>query len=290
MKLTECFLECEAAMKRGSASFYHAFRYLPSPKREAVHVIYAFCRMIDDSVDEPEQSPYTLAELEAHLNALDQVEGHYIWPALRWLFANFPVTKEPFYLQMQGQRRDLVMTQYSTLEELESYCYLVAGTVGEMLLPVLHDASDEDVVRAGIQLGKAMQIVNIVRDIGEDLGRGRRYVPLELLEKHGYAIEAYEAMKLDAPFRAVIDELGRLASLWFGEGLKELHTYPESSAFAIELAASYYGAILGEVKRNRYQVFTKRAVVSPYTKLKLLTELRGKHRIAAELRESGAVS
>ena len=85
--------ECERVMRASSASFYEAFRLLPSPRKEAVFVIYTFCRMIDDSVDEPEHSDYTLDQLEALLEELDTAEGHFIWPSLRWLFASFPITE-----------------------------------------------------------------------------------------------------------------------------------------------------------------------------------------------------
>lgn len=83
---------CEELMQKGSSSFYQAFRGLPSPRREAVYVIYAFCRMIDDSVDEPEHSPYTIHEIHDLFDRLDDAEGHFIWPALRWLFSIFLIS------------------------------------------------------------------------------------------------------------------------------------------------------------------------------------------------------
>lgn len=164
---------CEAMIKEGSTTFHRAFSFLPAPRKEAVYVIYAFCRLIDNAVDEPEQSAFTLEELEESFTRLESASGHFIWPAMRWLFTSFPVAKAPFFKQMEGQRMDYSKTHYDTLEQLETYCYLVAGTVGEMLVPVLHPAPDERTVEAGIWLGKAMQIVNVLRDVGEDQGRGR---------------------------------------------------------------------------------------------------------------------
>ncbi|MFC4101768.1 phytoene/squalene synthase family protein [Paenibacillus xanthanilyticus] len=290
MELAACLSSCEAAIARGSKSFYHAFRYLPSPRREAVYVIYAFCRMIDDSIDEPWKSPYRLDELERHLQELDRASGHYIWPALRWLFAAFPLTKEPFYRQMEGQRLDLSLTHYSTMEELERYCYLVAGTVGEMLLPVLHDQPGPEVTAAGIYLGQAMQIVNIVRDIGEDMNRGRRYVPASLLARHGYSEEEFQARIINDEFRAIIRELTALADHWFLLGLSRLESYPASSAFAIELAAAYYRGILDEVRVNRYQVFHRRAVVGKSAMLGMFARLKVKYAGVADARDNDAVS
>lgn len=262
---------CEDIIRTYSSTFYKAFRYLASPQREAVHVIYAFCRIIDDSVDEPDRSPYTVAELEANLRALDKADGHFIWPALRWLFRNFPVTAEPFYRQMEGQRMDLQLTRYSTFEELERYCYLVAGTVGEMLVPVLHgDPSEGAILDSAVQLGKAMQIANIIRDVGEDQRRGRRYLPLEVMQCYGYSEEEFEQGLITQGLRDSLDWLMIVARHWTMQGLRQLKHYPVSSAFCMELAAHSYMAILDEVVQNQYQVFTKRAVVNPSKKLAIL--------------------
>ena len=247
---------CEELMQKGSSSFYQAFRGLPSPRREAVYVIYAFCRMIDDSVDEPEQSAYTIHEIHDLFDRLDEAEGHFIWPALRWLFSSFPhLDKGPFFRQMEGQLTDLKVTHYATMQELEHYCYLVAGTVGEMLLPVLRDDNGAEVAVNGIALGKGMQIVNIIRDVGEDRARVRRYVPLEIMEKHGYSEQDFEDGIVDERFIAIIHELKAAALNWFRIGMDRLDTYPTESAFSIELAAAFYSTILHAVERNDYDVY-----------------------------------
>ncbi|RCW73138.1 phytoene/squalene synthase family protein [Saliterribacillus persicus] len=263
---------CKNMMKEGSSSFYQAFKYLPSPRREAVYIIYSFCRMIDDSVDEPEKSPYTLEELEDNFNALEKAEGHFIWPALRYLFNHFTISKEPFYTQIRGQRMDFVKHSYDTFEELEDYCYHVAGSVGEMLLPVLHDAPTTKVTNAGIALGKGMQIVNIIRDVGTDKRLGRRYIPKELMDKHNYSMEEFNRNVINDSFMHMIDELMDQADKWFDDGLKGLETYPKESAFSIKLAAGYYHEILKVVKENNYEVYRKRAIVTARRKGKLFLE------------------
>ncbi|WP_340026209.1 phytoene/squalene synthase family protein [Paenibacillus sp. FSL K6-1096] len=262
--------QCEELMKKGSTSFHKAFDVLPSPRREAVHVIYAFCRIIDDSVDEPGNSPYSIHELKELFTDLEQAEGHFIWPALRWLFSSFPqLQREPFHLQMEGQLRDLTVTEYDTMEDLEGYCYLVAGTVGEMLLPVLRDDQSEAAQTAGISLGIGMQLVNIIRDVGEDLRRGRRYVPLEVMNKHGYSQQELESGIVSQQFTAVLQELKAEALIWFQRGLEQVDTYPQESGLAIELAASFYAAILDAVEANGYDVYRERSYVSDEMKLQL---------------------
>ncbi|KAA8998386.1 phytoene/squalene synthase family protein [Paenibacillus spiritus] len=274
----EIIRQCEEMMKRGSSSFYRAFAGLPSPRREAVHVIYAFCRLIDDSVDEPENAPYTIGELRRLFTDLDTAEGHFIWPALRWLFNSFPqIGRDPFLLQMEGQLRDLTFTHYRTLDELESYCYLVAGTVGEMLLPVLRDDRSEAAVSAGISLGIGMQIVNIMRDVGEDLERGRRYLPLELLEKYGYGAEELERGVVDERFIALMRELRSHAHRWFRLGLAEVDSYPPESAMAVELAGAFYAAILDVIEDAGYDVFAGRAIVGDEAKLRMFRKIAGRY-------------
>ncbi|MET3682787.1 phytoene synthase [Alkalibacillus flavidus] len=270
MILSQDFADaCEQMMKKDSSSFYHAFKHLPSPRKEAVFIIYSFCRMIDDAVDEPETSPYTLDELENKFTHLNDAEGHFIWPALRFLFHHFSVTKDPFYTQFAGQRLDYEQTHYDTLEDLEEYCYRVAGSVGEMLLPVLHDAPSERVTEAGIALGKGMQIVNIIRDVGEDQQLNRRYLPRDILEKHGYTLEDFDNQVVNEAFVDAIEALITQADDWFEQGLDGLDTYPDESALAIRLAAMYYREIIEVVREQDYHVFHERAIVSADRKASL---------------------
>lgn len=266
-------LACKEMIKKGSSTFYHAFNILPKQQREAVYVIYAFCRMIDDAVDDPDKSVYTLEELEANFTNLNQAEGHFIWPALRWVMDTFNLSKEPYYIQMSGQRLDYFKTTYDTMEELEDYCYRVAGSVGEMLIPVLHGSPNEHLVDSGIALGKGMQIVNIIRDIGADQRLGRRYVPLEIMEKYAYSIDDWENQRVNQSLRSVIKELTTQADQWFTDGLRYIDQYPAKSALSMKLAAGYYREIIEVVKENDYQVFTKRAIVTNTRKSKLLLQL-----------------
>lgn len=283
--------QCEDSMRRGSSSFYHAFRDLPERRRHAVYVIYAFCRLIDDSVDEPETSPFTIHELKERFLDVEKAEGHFIWPALRWLFSSFPnLDRQPFLNQMNGQLSDLTLLRYETMEQLEHYCYLVAGTVGEMLLPVLRDDLHAEAAEAGIALGKGMQIVNIIRDVGEDLARGRRYIPAELMSRHGYTDEDLDRGIVDERFIAMIDELHGQAAEWFAKGLSNLESYPKRSGLAVALAAAFYGAIFDQVRRNGYDVFERRAIVPDEEKGVLLMRVLAAFSEADGAADNAAVS
>lgn len=289
-QLSATLKACEHMIREGSTTFYKAFSFLQSPRKEAVYVIYAFCRMIDDAVDEPERSPYSLEELARHFTQLEKADGHFIWPALRWLLERFPVTKEPFFRQMEGQRLDYELTHYDTMEQLENYSYLVAGTVGEMLLPVLHDAPDKHVIVSGIWLGKAMQIVNIVRDVGEDQAKGRRYVPLDLLNKHGYTEAMWQQNIINDQWRNVIRELTSLAHGWFARGLLDVSQYPRTSSFCVELSARMYEAILEDVAAHDYDVYNRRAYVSTLGKMAIMNQLTLKHGLSVLQLKSNASS
>ncbi|SDC20072.1 phytoene synthase [Pelagirhabdus alkalitolerans] len=269
----ELALACKEMMKKGSSSFYQAFKFLPKQKREAVHVIYSFCRMIDDAVDEPENSPYTLEEIDELFTNLDEAEGHFIWPSLRWVMAEYNLSKEPYYIQMSGQRLDYTKTKYDTFEELEDYCYRVAGSVGEMLIPVLQPNPNQAMIEAGIALGKAMQIVNILRDIGADKKLNRRYIPLEIMKEYGYTEEEWEQGVINSALKNVIHYLTKKADQWFTEGLIHVDQYPEKSQLTLRLAASYYREIIEVINENDYQVFTKRAIVTNRRKSRLLMQL-----------------
>ncbi|SEN87182.1 phytoene synthase [Amphibacillus marinus] len=264
---------CKIMMKQGSSSFYHAFKYLPRQEREAVYVIYSFCRLIDDAVDEPEASPYSLQELEQHFSHLKQAKGHFIWPSLRWVMETYNLNKAPYYLQMSGQRLDYAQQKYATVAQLEDYCYRVAGSVGEMIVPILHPAPGQSVVESGIALGKAMQIVNIIRDIGADQKLGRRYIPLEIMQLYGYTEHDWENQIINDPFCRVIQHLINQADKWFEIGLAFISSYPTKSALTLRLAATYYREIIEVVKENKFQVFERRAIVTNQRKNKLLLQL-----------------
>jgi phytoene/squalene synthetase len=271
--------QCTAMIKEGSSTFHKAFGFLDSPRKEAVFVIYAFCRIIDNAVDEPETSPFTIDALEDSFRNLESADGHFIWPALRWLYTTYPqLDTEPFLSLIKGMRQDLVHVPFTTMSELEDYSYLVAGTVGELLVPVLHPAPRTEIIHAGIQLGKAMQIVNILRDIGEDQRRNRRYIPAQLMAKHNYTEDDFQNGVVNENFRTLVEELAQLANMWLEQGLKIVDAYPQQSAFCMELAARGYMDIIDEIRAISYHVYTRRAIVSSLKKAALLTKLQLKYK------------
>ncbi len=182
------FAWCEDVIRRNSHSFYRAFSLLPPRKRNGVFAVYAFCRAADDCVD-VEASRERLDGLQRDLERFDAggMPRGPLWRALGVVFGAFDEDTAPFFDMLEGQRRDLAFRQPADLGELEDYGYYVAGSVGLMLLPLLRAGRPvDDALRAdAVALGVAMQLTNILRDVGEDWNAGRVYLPAAVMEEAG---------------------------------------------------------------------------------------------------------
>ena len=166
------FAWCEDVIRRNSHSFHRAFSLLPACKRQSVYALYAFCRLADDCVDR-DASAAKLEQVQDDLARFfaGTVVDAPLWRALDAVCSSFDLDAQPFFDMLEGQRRDLSFRQPETMGDLEEYGYYVAGSVGLMLLPILHAASpvDDGLRDSAVALGVAMQLTNILRDVGEDL-------------------------------------------------------------------------------------------------------------------------
>jgi len=268
MTLKEDYLFCENIIRTNSTSFYLAFKGLPLPKRNAVFAVYAFCRLADDSVD-IHKSPEMLSELEAELEALEkgQPSDNPVFRALSNSFTLFNLELKPFREMLEGQRRDLDFRQPQDTKELLNYCYLVAGTVGLMLLPIIATENLPKLSDVAISLGEAMQLTNILRDVGEDYRQGRCYLPLDLLHKYGFDELPSEA---NESFIALWEELAALAENSYTVLENKLALFDKDSRYSLRKASLYYQGILFAVRRNKHDCLTKRAYLNRGRKLLLL--------------------
>ncbi|TLS37571.1 phytoene/squalene synthase family protein [Pseudalkalibacillus caeni] len=271
--ILKAYEHCENIIKKNSKTFYRAFSFLPESKKRAVWAVYAFCREVDDIVDEGNEPAIQLAEFEEDFEAFltNRINAdNLMWVALEDVFEQFKMDINPFRDMIIGQKMDLYKTKYASLAELEDYSYHVASTVGLMLLPILAPENKGELREGAVSLGIAMQITNVLRDIGEDLERGRIYLPEELLKKHKYLLENLLAKKVTAEFIAIWEELATIADCYYEEAFKTISLYPEDARLPVQSAAVFYRAILDSVRRNEYQVFHKRSVVSDEEKKDLL--------------------
>ncbi|MFS0838148.1 phytoene/squalene synthase family protein [Paenibacillus sp. 1P03SA] len=274
--LENAYQYCESIVRKHSSSFYRAFSILPESKRKAVWAVYAFCRTVDDIVDEtPEDAGKMLGEFEQSFNRLlegnpDKGPG---WTALADVFGRYPMEPGPFRDMIEGQRQDLTKFRYGSMQELERYCYLVAGTVGLMLLPILTDRITPVLRDKAIRLGVAMQITNILRDVAEDYGRGRVYLPEELMTRFGYRAENITAGMTAPGWRPLFEHLARRAEQDYREGLSAHPYYPRDSRASLSAAGLIYREILVQAGMRGGDVFSGRIRVSGKRKTAILLTL-----------------
>lgn len=259
-----CYRRAAAATAMGSKSFYFATRFFPPHLAKAAHAVYWFCRHTDDLVDEApsqEAGAAALGEWERDLARAWDAGGS-AQPILRTFVETaqrFGIPREyPFEL-IEGMRMDLRGTRYPDFASLRVFCYRAASVVGLMMCHVI--GFREPAPAHAIDLGIAMQLTNILRDVGEDLRRGRIYLPAGDLERFGYGAEDLRGAVIDDRFRALMrfqieraEEFYRRAE----PGIAMLHA---DGQFAVRVAADVYHGILREIERNGYDVFGRRAVV-----------------------------
>ncbi len=260
-----------------SRSFHLASALLPSDKRRAVRALYAFCRRVDDIVDDAKDGSVAGVERElaawrhqallAHPPADDLV-------ALAWADTrrNYRIPHRYAEQLMDGVARDLRQNRYETFEELTTYSYGVASTVGLMSMHIIGYA-DADAIPYAIKLGVALQTTNILRDVGEDRRMGRVYVPQEDLERFGLTEDDIAAGRVDDRWRTFMRfQIARNRQL-YDEARPGIRMLEADGRFAIAAAASLYGGILDDIEASDYDVFGRRAYVSATRKARMLPRI-----------------
>lgn len=267
---------CAAVTAANSRSFFTASRFLPREKRRSVRALYAFCRKSDDIVDKPPLGRHDPESLRAALDSwkslsLSQIADARDPVALAWtdVRRQFEIPTRYAEQLLQGVGRDITHSRYETFADVTTYCYGVAATVGLMSMHII-GFSGADAIPYALKLGVALQLTNILRDVGEDWEAGRLYLPQEDMRQFGLEDKDIAAGKVDDRWRAFMQfQIGRARQLyaeaWPGIGL--LHT---DGRFAIGAAAELYRGILSDIEAHDYDVFARRAHVSAWGKLKRL--------------------
>lgn len=261
---------CAKITSHHSRSFYLASGLLPKDKRRAVRAFYAFCRRSDDIVDVADvDHGYSLdgwsaASRPAHPQGDDPVLM--AWADVR---ARYSIPQEYIDDLLEGVRMDLTISRYATFEDLWLYCYRVAATVGLVSMHIV-GFSSEDAIPYAIKSGVALQMTNILRDVGEDAERGRIYLPLEDLARFGYTEEDVAQGVIDDRLRSLLEfEMARTEAL-YDEGAAGIPMISPDGRFAIASALTMYRGILDRIRANGYDVFRQRAHVSTIGKLATL--------------------
>jgi phytoene synthase len=270
LPLSECYKLCRDVAREHSKTFYLSSLFLAPHKRRAIWAIYAYCRTADDIVDRLSAGSDRLALLDEHeAKLLAAVEGDAdepIFIALADAMARFTIPTEAALNLLRGGRLDVTVSRYETYEELLGYCDLVAATVGLLTAPILGYERPE-ALDYGVQLGRAMQITNILRDVGEDAQMGRIYLPLAELRRFGCTEDGIFSATVDDAWIALMQfQIGRAREL-YAAAEPGIALLEPDARYTVRLALDLYRKILDAIEANGYDVFSKRAFVPLRDKL-----------------------
>ena len=277
VSLARSYAAAERVTAEWAKSFYFASRFLPDAKRRAVFAIYDYCRHADNLVDErgdrsADSVRRDLASLAVRLRHMHRGErpGDARWLALWDTLRRYAVPLDPLLELLDGVAADLEPVEMADFPGLEHYCRQVAGGVGLMLGPIL-GARHDGFRASGVRLGVAMQLTNVLRDVGEDLDAGRIYLPATELAEFGVSRSDLEARRVTPAFRALMRFQIARARRCFAAGSRVVGLFPpDGSRLTVRLLHQIYAGILDAIERLDYDVFRTRAYVSTPRKLAIL--------------------
>ena len=266
---------CERVTKLHAKSFYFAAKFLPKDKRKAVFPIYAFCRHVDDEIDEIEAGNETKAiaavarwkqnlekvYLSGNLNSDDENESEnlqMVFLAWRDLLAKYKIPSDLPLDLIKGVLSDTTTNRYESFDELYVYCYRVASTVGLMSSEIL-GYSDKIALEYAEAMGIAMQLTNILRDIKEDAAMNRIYLPQEDLRRFGVSEEQIFRGETSDNFVELMKFQIERAREYYQKGEQGIRLLEKDSRFTVLLASRIYAKILDEIEKQNYNIYNKRA-------------------------------
>ncbi len=268
-ELSSLYAQAAAATEAGSKSFYFATRFFPPDLARSAHAIYWFCRTTDDLVDEAptvDQGRRNLGEWEQAVRS-GFMGARPRNPILRAFFDTVDRHQIPAEYPLdliEGCRMDLNQVRYRNFAELRVFCYRVASTVGLMMCKVIgfrQPGLEESALPKAIDLGIAMQLTNILRDVGDDLRLGRIYLPQDEMEEFGYTPDDLAARRINDPFRRLMAAQAKRARDYYASAEPGIAMLNPRGAYSVKIASDVYRQILAVIERNHYQVFERRAVV-----------------------------
>ncbi len=268
--LSQAYQYSQKVTRENSKTFFFASALLPKAKRRAVRALYAFCRIADDLVDQKDKDPREMMDLWENPSPPDDPQEN-DWVALAWADTrkNYQIPWRYSQQLIQGVSQDISKNRYQHFDELTQYCYGVASTVGLMSMHII-GFRDQSAYPYAIRLGVALQLTNILRDIGEDWQSGRVYLPEAELKDFDLSYEDLAQGLVTDQWRAFMRyQIARNRRL-YAEAKPGIALLNRDGRFAIAAAADLYEAILSEIEINDYNVFTHRASVKTSTKLKKL--------------------
>jgi 15-cis-phytoene synthase len=265
--LRKAYKQAEQITSRHSKSFFFSSGFLPEEKRTAVRALYAFCRTVDDVVDGPKEDERG-SQLDYWRNMVETTsfaKSDLVAAAWADTIARYHIPRHYALQLIDGVARDLFQIRYQTFDELAMYCYGVASTVGLMSMYIIGFHSN-DAVPYAIKLGVALQMTNILRDVGEDHHNGRLYLPREELAFYGIPESDIAQGRVTQNWRQFMKfQLDRTRQL-YEESWTGVKMLEHEGQLAVGAASMFYQGILDQIEKNDYNVFSRRASLSAWEK------------------------
>jgi phytoene synthase len=264
------------------SSFYYAFLFLPKTRRAAITAFYAFCREVDDVVDDmvdPSVASSKLAWWQAEVSqSFAGQPSHPVMQALMPLTQSFHIQQAQLQAVIEGCQMDLSQTRYLDYPGLQRYCHLVAGVVGEVAAGIFGQTQLKTTAYAH-KLGQALQLTNIIRDVGEDALRGRIYLPMTELQQ--FDVKAQDILKRNYSerFSALMQHQAHRAHSLYDEALALLPAEDRRAQKPGLMMASIYRSLLQEIEKDNFQVLHQRVSLTPLRKLWLAWKVQALGRI-----------
>ena len=259
------------------SSFYYAFLFLPPERRAAITAFYAFCREVDDVVDEVADPGVAATKLAWWRKEVQQAfAGQPSHPALQALVPHagtFGITAQHLLAVIEGCEMDLQQTRYLDWPGLQRYCHLVAGVVGEVSARIFGQ-TQETTTRYAHTLGLAFQLTNIIRDVGEDAMRGRIYLPIDELQRFDVKAQELLQRQYSERFTALMKFQVERAHALYDEALTLLPAADRRNQKPGLMMASIYRTLLREIEASDFQVLHQRIGLTPLRKLWLAWKMQ----------------
>mgnify|MGYP000991673454 CR=1 FL=1 len=261
---------CQEKAAGSGSSFYYSFLFLPPNQRRAMMALYAFCREVDDVVDECHEPQVAASKLAWWRQEVASIyhgsPRHPVALALQTTNTEFHLPEEQLQEIIDGMQMDLQQTRYLDFKALSLYCYRVAGVVG-LLAAGIFGYQDRRTQKYAHDLGLAFQLTNIIRDVGEDARRGRIYLPMDELQRFGVpAADVLNARHGDH-FRRLMEFQIERANHYYTQAIAELPAVDRRAQRPGLVMAAIYRTLLDEIRRDGCLVLTQRTSLTPVRKL-----------------------
>jgi len=275
MDLDLAYEACRTITRREAKNFYYAFLTLPVAKRRAIYAAYAFCRYCDDSVDEetsPDAKLAALADLQSNLDATYSGNARSpVFLALADVAKQYDIPQDYFRAIILGVESDLIKDRFENFDELREYCYRVASVVGLICLQIFGYEDDEAKVCAE-DLGLAMQLTNIIRDVREDLEMDRVYLPQDEMARFGYSEENLRNGVRNQAFMDLMEFQSQRAREYFDRGFKLLPYLSRRSRACPAVLGALYSKVLDRIEASGYDVLESRVSLSKAEKIRITAQ------------------